>query len=101
MFKSKMACGISKEDLIVRVVDLKYKDFLEHPACRRMDFTGRVLSGFIYVDGRAIQTEKQLCFWLQLGIEFVESKIQIEGARKAKKSLVRKHQRTRNTINGT
>lgn len=72
MYKGKMSCGVEKEDLIVRVIDSKYKESLKKPHCREMDFTGKVLSGFLYVDKAGIQTEKQLRFWLELGIEFVE-----------------------------
>ena len=72
MYKGKMSCGVEKEDLIVRVIDSKYKTSLKKSHCREMDFTGRVLSGFLYVDKEGIQTEKQLRSWLELGIEFVE-----------------------------
>lgn len=72
MYKGKMSCGIVKEDLMVRVVREKYDASLEKPHCRVMDFTGKVLKGFLYVDKEGIQTEKQLRAWLVLGIEFVE-----------------------------
>lgn len=72
MYKGKMSSGVEKEDLIVRVIDSKYQTSLMKPHCRKMDFTGKVLSGFLYVDKEGIETEKQLRFWLELGIEFVE-----------------------------
>lgn len=67
-----MSCGIVKEDLMVRVVREKYEPSLKKPHCRVMDFTGKVLKGFLYVDKEGIQTEKQLRSWLELGIEFVD-----------------------------
>jgi TfoX/Sxy family transcriptional regulator of competence genes len=72
MYKGKMCCGVEKEDLIVRVIDGKYKESLKKPHCREMDFTGKVLRGFLYIDKAGLQTEKQLRSWLELGIEFVE-----------------------------
>lgn len=72
MYKGKMSSGVEKEDLIVRVINSKYEESLKKPHCRKMDFTGRVLGGFLYVDKEGIQTEKQLRSWLELGIEFVE-----------------------------
>jgi hypothetical protein len=38
-----------------------------------MDFTRRVLKGFLYVDKEGEQTERQLRSWLGLGIEFVDT----------------------------
>ena len=72
MYKGKMSCGIVKEDLMVRVVPEKYEPSLKKPHCRVMDFTGKVLKGFLYVDKEGTQTEKQLRSWLELGIEFVD-----------------------------
>ena len=72
MYKGKMSCGIVKDDLMVRVVGEKYESSLQKPYCRVMDFTGKVLKGFLYVDKEGTQTEKQLRSWLELGIEFVD-----------------------------
>jgi len=72
MYKGKMSCGIVKEDLMVRVVPEKYESSLKMPYCRVMDFTGKVLKGFLYVGKDGIQTEKQLRSWLELGVEFVD-----------------------------
>jgi TfoX/Sxy family transcriptional regulator of competence genes len=72
LYKGKMACGVERDNLIVRVVDSKYDDSLQKPHCREMDFTGKVLSGFLYVEKEGIRTEKQLRSWLELGIEFVQ-----------------------------
>src|SRR5687768_9697298 len=72
MYKGKMSCGIVKEDLMVRVVREKYESSLGKPHCRVMDFTGKVLKGFLYVGKEGIETERQLRSWLELGIEFVD-----------------------------
>lgn len=85
MYKGKMSCGIVKENLMVRVVREKYEPSLKKPHCRVMDFTGKVLKGFLYVDKEGIQTEKQLRSWLELGIEFVDKQ-----APKTKKTKVKK-----------
>jgi TfoX/Sxy family transcriptional regulator of competence genes len=85
MYKGKMSCGIVKEDLMVRVVHEKYESSLNKPHCRVMDFTGKVLEGFLYVDKEGIQTEKQLRSWIELGIEFVDKQ-----GPKIKKTKVKK-----------
>jgi hypothetical protein len=85
MYKGKMSCGIVKEDLMVRVVPEKYESSLKMLHCRVMDFTGKVLKGFLYVDKEGIRTEKQLRSWLDLGIEFVDKQVP-----KTKKTKVKK-----------
>ena len=73
MYKGKMACGIVKDDLMVRVVVSKYESSLEKPHCREMDFTGRPMKGFLYVEPEGFGSEPQLAEWVGLGIEFAES----------------------------
>lgn len=72
MVKGKMAMGIVKDDLMVRVVPEKYADALGHPHCREMDFTGKPLKGFLYVGPDGMDSDRELEEWLALGLEFVE-----------------------------
>ncbi len=72
MYKGKMACGIVKDELMVRVVAEKYEPSLEHPHCREMDFTGRSLKGFLYVSPEGFETDKALAEWVGLGTEYVD-----------------------------
>jgi len=71
MLKGKMCCGIIKDDLMVRVIDEKYEPSLQKPFCREMDFTGRALRGFLFVDAEGIESDGELKEWMDLGIEFV------------------------------
>lgn len=73
MVAGKMACGIVRDELMVRVVESKYATLLEKPHCREMDFTGRPMKGFLFVESRGLETEMQLSEWLNLGIEFAEN----------------------------
>lgn len=72
MYKGKMAMGIVKDDLMVRVVASKYESSLEKPHCREMDFTGRPMKGFLFVGPEGFDTDRQLEEWVGLGIEFAE-----------------------------
>ncbi|MCB0527111.1 MAG: TfoX/Sxy family protein [Saprospiraceae bacterium] len=72
MYKGKMACGIVKDELMVRVVASRYESSLEKPHCREMDFTGKALKGFLYIAPEGFETDKQLAEWVGLGIEFVD-----------------------------
>lgn len=73
MYKGKMAVGIVKDDLMVRVVASKYESSLGKPHCREMDFTGRPMKGFLFVGPEGFDTDRQLEEWIGLGIEFAEA----------------------------
>lgn len=71
MLKDKMFVGIAKNELMVRVLDEKYDEYLKKPNVRLMDFTGRPLRGFLYIDSPGFKTDKQLAKWIDVGIEYV------------------------------
>jgi len=73
MLKGKMCCGIVKDDLMVRVIDSRYEEALAHPHGRQMDFTGKALKGFAFVAPDGFKKEKDLKYWLDMGVEFVNS----------------------------
>lgn len=90
MYKGSMSCGIVKEDLMVRVIDEKFEPSLQKPYCREMDFTGKVLKNFLYIDKDGFRSENQLRAWLELGIEFVEKQGPKTKKSKAKKTAKKK-----------
>lgn len=73
MVNSKMAVGIVKDELMVRVVESKYAASLAKPHCREMDFTGKPLKGFLYVGAEGLDSERELEDWVRLGTEFADS----------------------------
>ena len=73
LVRGKMAAGIVKDDLMIRVVESKYDSALAKPHCREMDFTGKPLKGFLYVGPEGVDSEHDLEEWLRLGVEFVEN----------------------------
>lgn len=73
LYKTKMCCGIVKDELMVRVIESRYEEALSHPYCREMDFTGRPLKGFVYVSPDGFKKDNDLSYWLDMGIEYVES----------------------------
>lgn len=50
MFRGHMLIGISGEVLMARVGPEQYDSALNHPHARAMDFTGKPMKGFVYVD---------------------------------------------------
>lgn len=73
LLSGKMFCGVIKNDLVVRTGLDYYKKALTKPHTRPMDFTGRVIKGFVYVDSDGCKTDKILLEWINLSIDFVIS----------------------------
>ena len=71
MLKGKMFCGIVKNDLMVRTGPENYEIALSKPNSRPMDFTGKPMKGFVYVDPQGFKTEKTLSAWVSLGSDYV------------------------------
>jgi TfoX/Sxy family transcriptional regulator of competence genes len=72
MLKDKMMVGIAKEKLMVRCLAEDYETLLKKPHASVMDFTGRVMKGFLYISEEGIKTDKQLAKWLEIGIEYAK-----------------------------
>ena len=43
---------------------------MEKEGCRPMDFTGKVMKGYVFVDIDVLQTKKQLSYWVNLALDF-------------------------------
>jgi TfoX/Sxy family transcriptional regulator of competence genes len=69
----RMFCGIVQDDLMVRVGPEQYERALAQPHVRVMDFTGRPLAGYVYVDYPGLGSEAELRRWVELGHAFVQT----------------------------
>ncbi len=65
MVNDQMCCGVARRDLMVRVLPERYEALLEKPHARVMDFTGRPLSGFLFVGPKGSRSEAGLKFWVE------------------------------------
>ncbi len=72
ILKDKMFCGIIKNELIVRVPAGDFENYLKKPHARIMDFAGRPMRGFLYIERNGIKTDKQLMKWIETGIEYIK-----------------------------
>lgn len=68
-----MACGVAKEELMVRVGPDAYEEALALPHAREMDFTGRPMKGMIYVEFEGYRTDHGLEGWVERGLDFTGS----------------------------
>jgi TfoX/Sxy family transcriptional regulator of competence genes len=67
----RMCCGVLNDDLVVRVGPARYKEALAQPHVRRMDFTGKPLTGFVYIAPPGLRSKQALLKWVGRGVEFV------------------------------
>ena len=65
-----MSVGIEKERLMVRLDPAKYDEVMEKEGCKPMDFTGRIMKGYVFVDADVLTTKKKLDYWVQLALEY-------------------------------
>ncbi len=72
MLNGNMCCGVTNDDLMVRVGAGGLEDALDQPHARPMDFTGRPMKGFVFVDAGAVG-DRVLRRWIQRGVIFAES----------------------------
>ena len=76
MVNQKMCIGIDtdkktqQDRLMVRVGKLPYEELLGQKGSRQMDFTGRVMRGFLFVDPEGFDTEDDLDYWVERALEF-------------------------------
>lgn len=70
MVNYKMCVGVEKERLMVRLNPDLMEEVMEKEGCRPMDFTGRIMKGYVFVDITAVNTKKKLEYWIQLALEY-------------------------------
>ncbi len=70
LLNGNMACGVNKNDLIVRVDPEKHSALLKKPHAKPFDMTGRPMKGWLIVEADGCKTDKQLRTWVKEGVEF-------------------------------
>jgi TfoX/Sxy family transcriptional regulator of competence genes len=68
-----MAVGVMNDDLIVRVGPNRFEDALARPGARPFDFTGRSMTGWVYVERSAVAKMATLDRWVRSGVDFAQS----------------------------
>jgi TfoX/Sxy family transcriptional regulator of competence genes len=68
-----MFVGVSGTSLMARVGKANHADSLSRKHVRPMDFTGKPMQGYVFVDAPGLRTEAQLRFWLERCEEFVST----------------------------
>lgn len=73
MLRGNMCAGVSGDELMVRVGPDAYGEALALPHAREMDFTGKPLRGFVYVDPLGFESDEDLESWIERGARFARS----------------------------
>lgn len=76
MVNEKMCLGIdvdkstNNDRLMVRVGKLPYKELLQKKGSSPMDFTGKVMRGFLFIDPDGFDKDIDLDYWVSKALEF-------------------------------
>ena len=73
MVGGNMAVGVTGSDLMVRPGPDDFEAALALPHARPMDFTGRPMKGFVYVDPSGLDTSQALAEWVERGASYARS----------------------------
>ena len=70
MVNDKMCAGVVKKELMVRIDPDLTETALSKKGCRLMDFTGRTMKGFLFIDPEGADMDTDLEYWIKLALEF-------------------------------
>jgi TfoX/Sxy family transcriptional regulator of competence genes len=73
LLDGKMCVGVVNDDLMVRSGPDRHVEALHKPHTRPMDFTGRPMTGMVFVEPAGIARGPSLRRWVDLGIAAAEA----------------------------
>ena len=73
MLHGNMCCGIVKSDLMLRLGPEGGDHALDEPHTRPMDFTGRPMSGMVFVEPAGLATTTALEAWVDRAVAYVSA----------------------------
>ena len=70
MVNDKMCVGVEKDRLMVRLDPELFDEVMEKEGCEPMDFTGKVMKGFVFVNEEALTSARKLEYWVNLALDY-------------------------------
>lgn len=61
--------GVEQERLMVRLGPARYDEVMKIEGCKPMDFTRKVMKGFVFADIGGLNIKK-LEYWVKLALEY-------------------------------
>jgi TfoX/Sxy family transcriptional regulator of competence genes len=72
LLDGKMFVGISGSKLMARVGAERYQDALSLPHVREMNFTGKPMKGYVYIEPLGLTNDENLKAWVSWCASYVE-----------------------------
>jgi len=73
LINGNLACGVNKNDMILRVAPEHYDALLRRANTRVFDLSGKPMKGWLVIEPAGMKTEAQLKTWITEGVEFAKS----------------------------
>ena len=70
LLRGNMACGVNKENLIIRVGPDYYQEALSKPNIKVFDMTGKAMTGWVVVTDTGYQKDADFQGWVDRGVAF-------------------------------
>jgi len=86
MLNDKMCLGVTDE-LMVRFDPELQETVMNKAGTRPMDFTSKIMKGYVFVNAEALKNKKDLDYWVNLALDYNPK---AKSSKKAKKEKVKK-----------
>jgi TfoX/Sxy family transcriptional regulator of competence genes len=73
MVNGNMFCGITRDDLMVRVGPERFEEALASPGARPMDLTGRPMKGMAFIGPEGYAEDDALRGWVEQTLDYARS----------------------------
>jgi hypothetical protein len=73
LLNGRMCCGVEGTRFVARIGPQRYESALKVKHVSKMDFTGKPLKGFIYVNSNRPRRKTELRKWVGLSIDYVRT----------------------------
>ena len=66
-----MFVGVSDKSLMARIGPTAYEAALRRRHVREMDFTGKPMKGYVFIEESGLKADQDLAYWIRLCNDFV------------------------------
>lgn len=90
LIHGNMCCGVLKDELVLRLKPERAQEVLSGPHTRPLDFTGRPMKGFVFIEAGGLRTDRQLRDWVSMARLFARSLPRKPGSKSASRRLTKR-----------
>jgi len=73
LVNGNMACGVHKQELMLRIDPAGHEAALQQPHVRVFDITGRPMKGWVLVAAEGFRTQAGLAKWVRKSVAYAQS----------------------------